>query len=193
MHKLTFVLFALLSLFNRPILSETESRTKSYTYQAYYESPCGRSVLVLKVNNKQVTVNVTGKDPTSELSAHVLSNTPLLVTGYFLDKKSPNGTNCEGLSVFFVTEYHANSPVSRCTTAGDWAVNETVLVFKKDLPKDKLIDIDYNQHANSITRIETENCRQVDSGNFCLGNELVANSCDGQEHWCCRDITVKGK
>lgn len=164
---------------------------KIETYRATYTEPCGRSLLVLEgADHKKISVQVKGESPVWQLSASALSNTPLTVFGYFTGKKIDDH-HCGSYSEFYITRYEAAGVVSRCTVAGDWVVNELVVLYPSGLPKNKLTNSDYslsfNRKSSARTDVPLSQCRSVKKNTTCNTIELPANSCDQENYWCCKN------
>ena len=163
------------------------SQPETSHYLATYSLPCGRSVLTLEMEDKELqTVSVIGdSSPLLELNEFVLSNTTLEVTGYFTGE-SKDDQHCGSYPEFVVTKYKAAGSVSRCTTYGDIYMDESLILFSEELPENELAPIDYKKNTSLLKTISPKECREVSKNDQCLGNETLANSCDQQEFWCCK-------
>jgi len=163
--------------------------TKTVSYLATYSIPCGQSVLTLEMEDKKLqSVSVIGEhNPIHELNVFVLSNTMLKVSGYF-NGKNDNDQYCGSYPEFVVTGYKAAGSVSRCTTYSDIYINELLILFPQELPKSKLVPVDYKKNLSLLKTTLSKKCREISKNDQCTSNETFANSCDLQEFWCCRNV-----
>ena len=132
------------------VLYQLSSVKKTTSYLAYYDEPCGRSLLVLKSDDgKSIAVQAIGNSPIFQLRHIILVNAKLNVTGYFTGKHIDD-QHCGNYPEFYVTQFSSAGPVTRCSSVADWVMYEQVVLYPPNLPDNKLINIDFNKYGGLI-------------------------------------------
>lgn len=181
-QSIFFILFVL----STTVIIQLSSSKKTQRYTAYYEEPCGRSLLVLETPGEEsVAVQAKGVNPIHELNHSVLVNVKLNIRGYFTGRHIDDH-HCGNYPEFYVTEYSAAGPVTRCSSVSDWVMYETVILYPSGLPRNKFIKQDYEEHRSLLHEVPLSQCRTVDKNTVCDTGELPANVCGQPMNWCCK-------